>query len=160
MKRTLVILLAIGQLFVLSCRKTTEISSTYSYGTMKTVCLNVNHDGTIVLRAWGNGNNKSEAIEQAKKNALHEVLFDGIRDGVQMIDPLLLEVNAKEKFGFYFSTFFQDDGAYLMYVTENKSKKDSAIKAENNYQEKYGIIVEVNRELLKNRLINDNILKP
>ena len=30
------------------------------------------------LRAWGRGKNRTDAIEQAKKNAVRDVLFKGV----------------------------------------------------------------------------------
>lgn len=160
MKKIILLALILGQLFVSSCRKTTEISSTHTYIPQKSVCLGVDYDGTILLRAWGSGYNKAEAVEHAKKNAIYEVIFEGITNGSTKIDPLLYEVNAKEKYGYYVTSFFQDKGEYRKYVTESKSKRDSDIKASNDFQDKYGIIIEVNRQALKNRLINDGILKP
>ena len=44
-------------------------------------CMGVELDGSQTLRVWALGRNKVDALEQAKKNAVREVIFKGIRNG-------------------------------------------------------------------------------
>ena len=41
----------------------------------QTECISVEQDGSQTLRVWGKGRNRVDAVEQAKKNAVYEVLF-------------------------------------------------------------------------------------
>lgn len=149
-------------LAVSSCRTNTEIANAYSFATFETECLGVELDGSQTLRAWGKGKNKADAIEQAKKNAVRDVLFKGINAGSGECNkrPLILEVNAQEKYEYYFNKFFADGGEYKKYISSEDENKTSRIKAKHSTQENYGVVVRVKRAELRQRLIDDNIIKP
>ncbi len=149
-------------LLLSSCHPTTDISNEYAFATFETECLGVELDGTQTLRAWGKGKNKADAMEQARKNAVRDVIFKGINAGSEECNkrPLILEVNAQEKYEYYFNVFFRDGGEYKKYVSSADEKRTSRIKAKNSTQENFGIVVRVNRAELRQRLIDDNIIKP
>lgn len=128
----------------------------------ETECLGAELDGSQTLRAWGTGRNKTDAVEQARKNAVRDILFEGITKGSGdcNIKPLLMEVNAQEKYEYYFNTFFQDGGDYKEYVSNEDTRSGSSISSSTNTQVKYGVVVRVLRSELKERLIRDQILKP
>lgn len=151
-------------LAVTSCStsKTTDISSEYAFATFETECLGVELDGSQTLRAWGKGKNKADAIEQAKKNAVRDVLFKGINAGSGECNkrPLILEVNAQEKYEYYFNAFFRDGGEYKKYVSSEDENKTSKVRAKHSTQENYGVVVRVKCAELRQRLIDDNIIKP
>jgi hypothetical protein len=71
----------------------------------------------------------------------------------------MLEVNAKTKYEDYFNTFFADGGAYRDFT----SLHDTRILTENWHNNKLQILVQVSitvdRKALKQKLIEDNILK-
>jgi len=71
---------------------------TAGYYNYKTECLGVELDGSQTLKAWGNGRNKADAVEQAKKNAVRDVIFKGIIEGKQDCNqkPLVFEINAQK----------------------------------------------------------------
>ena len=48
-------------------------NSTEAYYNSETECLGVELDGSQTLRVWATGRNKTDAIEQCKKNAVNEV---------------------------------------------------------------------------------------
>ena len=48
-------------------------------------CMGVELDGSQTLKAWGTGRNYSDACEQAKKNAVRDVLFKGIKNGFKTV---------------------------------------------------------------------------
>ena len=62
---------------------------TASYYDVETECLEDKLDGSFVLYAWGKGSNKSEAIDQAKRNVLNDILFNGVNKGCKM-RPLII----------------------------------------------------------------------
>lgn len=133
-----------------------------AYYSSETECLGAELDGSQTVRAWGTGRNKTDAVEQARKNAVRDVLFKGITKGTGdcNVKPLLMEVNAQEKYEYYFNTFFQDGGVYKDYVSNEDTRRSSNISSSTDAQVKYGVVVRVLRSELKDRLINDNILKP
>lgn len=144
-----------------SCKTPTNISSEYAYANFQTECLGIELDGSQTLRVFGKGKNKADAIEQAKKNAIRDILFKGINAGTGECTqrPLVNEVNAQEKYAYYFNPFFKDKGEYANFVRLDE-KRLSRIKSSNNSQENWGVVVTVDRTSLQQRLINDNILKP
>ncbi len=139
-------------------QKTTDASAYYTY---KTQCLGVELDGSQTLLAWGEGRNKSDAIEQAKKNAVNDVIFNGINEGNSSCDrrPLVNVPNAKERFEEYFNIFFADGGEYKKYVSTVDEKKRSRNKEAYQYGRKMSVTVRVMRSELKARLQEDGILK-
>lgn len=147
---------------IAGCGKKATVMQAPAYTNMSTVCLNQNGDGSLTVRAWGRGTNQADAIEQARKNALTTVLFDGFPTGVQGAErlPLVTEVNARERYDYYFTPFFKDGGQYRKYVKENKKSGESRMKGETKSMEGYGVVLDVDRAALKAQLIKDGILKP
>jgi hypothetical protein len=138
-----------------------KIAGYYNY---KTECLGVELDGSQTLKAWGNGRNRDDAVEQAKKNAIRDVIFNGIREGKQDCNqkPLIFEVNAQEKYEDYFNAFFADGGEYKNYVSlrdERIGDKLNRDRKKTSESVTNGLIVRILRAGLKVKLIADNIIK-
>ena len=123
-------------------------------------CMGVELDGSQTLRVLGYGRNRSDAKEQAMKNAVWAVIFDGIRDGVEGCNmrPLVTEVNAKERYEDYFNLFFTDNGAYKEYVSLRDTKKRSGGKSKDKLGYDYDLTIRVLRAQLKARLKADNVI--
>lgn len=141
--------------------KTTKVVSSAAYTNFETSCLGVEHDGTQKLRVWGKGVTKADAIEQAKKNAVYDVLFKGIKGtGECNQNPLVLEVNARERYAKYFNPFFSDGGEYRKFVKEIVGNQASRLESKGSSIVNYSIMVAVDREALRNQLEKDGVLKP
>lgn len=123
-------------------------------------CLGVELDGSQTLRVQGYGRNKADAKEQAMKNAVWAVVFDGIRDGVQGCNmrPLVTEVNAAERYEDYFNLFFADGGAYKEYVSLQDTKRRSGGRSKDKLGYAYDLTIRVLRPQLKARLKADNVI--
>ena len=145
-----------------SCsKKTTVVTSSAAYANFETSCLGVEHDGSQKLRAWGKGVTKADAIEQAKKNAVYDVLFKGIKGtGECNQNPLVLEVNARERYAKYFNPFFSDGGEYKHYVKAESGNSATILESKGSSINNYGVIVTVDREKLRDQLVKDGVLKP
>jgi hypothetical protein len=138
-----------------------KLAGNYGY---KTECMGVELDGSETVKAWGNGRNRSDAVEQAKKNAIRDVLFYGLVEGKQDCKqkPLLFEVNADEKYEDYFNKFFADGGEFLNYISlrdERIGDKISRDRKRGRGSVTNGFIVRVLRSELKQKLIADGIIK-
>ena len=123
-------------------------------------CMGVELDGSQTLRVQGYGRNRSDAKEQAMKNAVWAVIFDGIRDGVEGCNmrPLVTEVNAKERYEDYFNIFFSDNGEYKKYVSLRDTKKRSGGRVKEKLGYSYDLTIRVLRADLKARLKADNLI--
>lgn len=124
-------------------------------------CLSSELDGSVTVQVTGAGKNKSDAQEQAKKNAVFEIIFNGIHNGAldSNCKPLITEVNAREKHEDYFNKFFKDNGDYLKYVSKADAKRFSKEIKKNKYENSYRLTIRVLRSELKARLKKDGILK-
>ena len=142
----------LGCLLLLILAGCSSKKSVSSYHSFESECLGVELDGSETLRAWGRGKNRTDAIEQAKKNAVRDVLFKGVVAGSRecSVRPLITEVNAQERYASYFNDFFS---------MEDK-KTNSNTKASNKTQISYSTTVRVLRSQLQQKLIEDKILKP
>ena len=123
-------------------------------------CMGVELDGSQTLRVQGYGRNRSDAKEQAMKNAVWAVIFDGIREGAQGCNmrPLVTEVNAKERYEDYFNLFFSDNGEYKKYVSLRDTKKRSGGRSKDKLGYAYDLTIRVLRAELKARLKADNLI--
>ncbi len=146
-------------LFVGSCRSNKEVSPAVSVTAMETISLGANSDGTIVVRAWGTGQNRSAAIAQAMRNAVHDVIFTGIKKGSNpgpAARPLVSEVNAEERYSNYFEPFFSGN-EYRKFVKEEGGSAPR-MKSEGLSREGYGVVLIIDRPALRNQLIKDGVL--
>ena len=137
-----------------------DISSSYSY---KTECFGTELDGSQTVKAWGTGRNRFDAVEQAKKNAVNDIIFKGINNGEQscQMRPLIIEVQAREKYEDYFNVFFADDGKYLEFVSlkdERILQKISRDWVKSREGVTNGIMLRVLRSDLKQQLFEDKII--
>lgn len=130
-----------------------------AFYTFETECVGNTMDGTVVLRAWGQGASRADAVEQAKKKAVRDVIFSGIQKGQCSFKPLVFEVNAEEKYQAYFDNFFSKNGAYTEFLKMDATKMGSGVKKESQTRDSYALVVRVLRADLEKKLIADNILK-
>ena len=158
-KKLLISVFTVAMLAVTGCKTPIDVDKHLSYAKFETECLGVAGDGTQTLRVWGEGKNRQEAIDQAKRNAVRDVIFKGITAGSGECNkrPLVTEVNAHEKYEDYFNAFFSQGGAYNKYVTLDE-KRTSRIRAKGSTLEAYGVVVKVDRAALRQRLNDDNVI--
>jgi hypothetical protein len=138
-----------------------KLGGNYNYATE---CYGSELDGSITVKAWGNGRNKSDAVEQAKKNAVRDVVFKGIQNGKTDCSraPLLLEPNAQQKYQDYFFEFFADNGEYKNYVSLKDERIFDKVKRDKKKARESvtnGLVVRVLVYDIKKKLIKDGILK-
>lgn len=132
-------------------------NATAAYTNFQTTLMGSEGDGTLTVRAWGQGSSKGDAIEQAKKKAVETVLFKGFT-GNTSIRPLVTEVNARERYEKYFDPFFKDGGEYRKFVKEESAGEASRIEAKGSAQTNYGVICTVDRPKLRKQLVKDGVL--
>lgn len=123
-------------------------------------CLGTELDGSQTLRVLGYGRNRADAKEQAMKNAVYAVIFNGVKDGVEGCNmrPLVTEVNARERYEDYFNIFFMDGGEYTKYVSLADTKKRSGGRSKDKVGYDYVLTIRVLRSQLKARLKEDNVI--
>ncbi len=158
MKKQLLFMLAVALVVLTGC-KSKEVS-TAAFHSYTTECLGKSMDGSQTLRVWASGRNRADAIEQAKKKAVYDIVFTGIQAGSGECNayPIVDEANARKKYEDYFDLFFADGGAYKQYVSSTNQKKSAMQRHYGDGTQTFGIIVTVNRSALRQRFISDNII--
>lgn len=158
MKKKSVLVIGISLILLSGCAS--KKITTAAFHNYNTECMGKSMDGSQTLRVWASGRNRANAIEQAKKKAVYDVVFTGITSGSGECNayPVIDEANARKKYEEYFDTFFADGGAYRQYVTTVNQKKSSVDKLQGNGTVMFGIIVSVNRSALYQRFVSDNII--
>ena len=121
-------------------------------------------DGSQTVKAWGKGRNRWDAIEQAKKNAINDVLFNGIYEGKQDCEkrPVVSEINARQKHEEYFNKFFTDAGEYKKYISltdERIGQKISRDRKGARQSVTHGVVLRVLRADLRQKMIEEKIIK-
>lgn len=152
------IILSVVVVFAMVMTVCAQTKTVYDRSSIK--CMGVELDGSQTLRVLGYGRNRADAKEQAMKNAVWAVIFDGIRDGVGGCNtrPLVTEVNARERYEDYFNLFFADGGAYKEYVSLKDTKTRSADRKKDKVGYNYEMTIRVLRAQLKARLKADNVI--
>ena len=114
MKKILIIASAV--LMAIGC---SPRNITSAYNTPEPIYMNDEADGSITVRAFGEGRNLYDAKTQARKNALRAVIFKGISvpGNAYLSRPLVTELNAQEKYEAFFNEFFKDHGPYEKFVS-------------------------------------------
>lgn len=143
-----------------SCRSNRVVTDTAAYSHFETSYINNSPSGSITVRAWGNGPNKAVAIEEAKKNAVADVIFKGVKGSKGYSgQPIVTEVNARERYAEYFDRFFADGGEYGKFAKETSNSDKSRTKAKTYGREGFGVTLDINRPALVRQLAEDGVIK-
>jgi hypothetical protein len=156
--KTRILLLSVLLVILASC----GVKVSESYYDQPVKILRAEYDGSYVIRSSGKGRNAAAALAEARKQAVYDVVFNGVpstTSTVSSLKPLLLEVNAKTKYQDYFNSFFADGGEYLNYISIEDKRATSSNWFRGESQVTCQTNVTVNVAALKAKLQNDNILK-
>ena len=118
--------------------------------------------GTYLIKVWSYSKKPDVAIEQAKKNAVHGVIFKGFTGTLSVPGQKALtsNVNLEEEKSEFFKSFFAEGGKYMKFVS---TSNDGAVAAEDRMkigkEYKVGVIVSVNVSGLRKELETEGIIK-
>jgi len=132
----------------------------YMIGNYEVECMGTGMDGTQLIKVWGYGKKPEKAVYQAKKNAVHAVIFKGIQGGKSgcMTRALVNKPGAREQHADYFDLFFANGGRYLQFVSQSGDGKVDRIKIKKR-QYKVGVVVSVMHSSLRKELEAAGIVK-
>ena len=113
---------------------------------------------------WSYNKKDKIAVEQAKKNAVHGIIFQGFT-GVGKVSsqlPLVTDPGIKIAKEDFFDAFFKDNNkeGYMEYVSisnDGSISPEDILKVGKEY--KIGVIVSVKKDLLKSFLKTQGIVK-
>ncbi len=118
--------------------------------------------GTYLIKVWSYSKKRDVALEQAKKNAVHGIVFRGYAgtSRVSGQSPLVSNPNIEEEKADFFEAFFADGGKYMKFVSLTS---DGAVAAEDimkvGKEYKVGVLISVRKEDLRKDLENAGIIK-
>lgn len=132
----------------------------YVSGNYEVECMGTGMDGTQLVKVWGFGTDPEKAAYQARKNAVHAVVFKGINAGKPgcMTRPLVTQPGAEELHREFFGTFFTDGGRYLNFVSMANDGTVDRIKMTSR-EYKVGSVVSVRHAALREELEAAGIIK-
>lgn len=136
-----------------------KISSAYYDYSSK--IIQDHNDGSYVIRAWGRSRNATMSYEVAKKQALKDILFNGVQaqsENISNLKPLITEINAEEKYEAYFNKFFADNGEWENFCSMKDRRWATSKYQRTNAQTFAQVTVTIFRAQLKQKLIEDGIL--
>jgi hypothetical protein len=119
-------------------------------------------DGSYVVKVWSYSKKKDVAIEQAKKNAVHGIIFQGFTGAgkVSSQPPIARTPGLEIEKADFFKTFFADNGPYMKYVSvTNDGSIDPNDRLKVGKEYKIGVLVSVKKDLLKKDLQAQGIIK-
>ena len=140
-------------------------------------CAGVGKQGTYLLKVWSYSKRKDVAIDQAKKNAVHGVVFKGFASGGKQQSgdacrgqrALANTPNIEDDQKAYFKKFFKDGGDYMRYVSSSDQVKThmEVIKLSGmkrvvdmaGIEYKVGVIVTVMKDELRKHLEKDGVIR-
>ena len=118
--------------------------------------------GTYLIKVWSYSKKPDVAIEQAKKNAVHGILFKGFaaKQGIPGQKALCSDQSVEEQHKSFFNDFFSNGGRYMQFVNLST---DGAVAAEDRMkigkEYKVGVLVSVNVTALRKYLEDEKIIK-
>lgn len=118
-------------------------------------CVTVGADGTYLIKVWTYSKNPNVAIEQAKKNAIHGVIFKGFSGaGAGCTQkPLTNNPALEQEKETFFNDFFANGGKYMKFVNiagDGAIAPEDRLKVGKEY--KIGVIVSVLKDALRKDL--------
>lgn len=122
----------------------------------------VGTQGSYLIKVWSYSKNQAVAAEQAKKNAVHGVIFRGFTgmNGVSRQPPLANNPNLENEKKEFFDPFFANGGKYMKYVSITN---DGSIGAKDRLrvgkEYKIGVIVSVAVAELRKDLEDAGIIR-
>ncbi|HRO75533.1 MAG TPA: hypothetical protein PLP27_05245 [Crocinitomicaceae bacterium] len=119
--------------------------------------------GTYQIKVWSYSKNADVATEQAKKNAVHGIIFRGFpaNGRVQGQKALTNNPNLEQEQESFFKDFFNTGGKYLKYVSlVNNGAIAAGDRIKISKKEyKVGVVITVNVSELRKDLENAGIIK-
>lgn len=134
------------------------------------------HGGTAkhgykIVKVWSYSKEKSIATTQAKKNAVHGIIFKGYAGegrGCKHARPLMNTDISDKEYKEFFKDFFLDDGdfnRFVTYATDHKGVADvqKLVKNKKDKKEKFlkykiGVVVNVASDALRKHLEKEGVI--
>lgn len=126
-------------------------------------CVGIGKPGTKVIKVWSYSKSAKVANAQAKKNAVHGIIFQGYAGGGQGCTsqkPLVSDPSLEHQKKEFFDDFFADGGKYMKFASHSGDATPEIIKVKiKGYKYKVGVIVTVMSDQLRKDLEAAGIIR-
>lgn len=127
-------------------------------------CVGIGKPGTKVIKVWSYSKKASVANMQAKKNAVHGIVFQGYAGGGQGCTnqkALVTDPSVGEQKKEFFDNFFDiNGGKYMKFVSHSADSTPEVMSVKiKGYKYKVGVIVTVNTNALRKDLEAAGIIR-
>ncbi len=125
-------------------------------------CVSVGAQGSYLIKVWSYSKKSTIAINQAKKNAVHGIIFQGFTGSGSGCTqkPLTNNPALEQEKEVFFKDFFADGGKYMKFVSvtgDGSIAAEDRIKVGKEY--KIGVVVSVSKDELRKDLEAAGIIK-
>jgi len=119
-------------------------------------CVGIGKPGTKVIKVWSYSKNAKVATGQAKKNAVHGIIFQGYAGGAPGCTsqkPLASDPTIEHQKKEFFDDFFADGGKYMKFVSTSGDATPEVMGVKlKGYKYKVGVVVTVMSDALRKDL--------
>jgi len=125
-------------------------------------CVSTGAEGSYLVKVWSYSKKPEIAIEQAKKNAVHGIIFKGFTgSGAGCTQkPLTNNPALEEEKEVFFKDFFSDGGKYMKFVSvTGNGSIGAADRVKIGKEYKIGVVVSVSKDALRKDLEAAGIIK-
>lgn len=161
-KIVIVALFVTGLLFATSCASSRKMNRDTEQFRYELEGVSTGSQNSYQVKVWSYSRSSNLAIEQAKKNAVHGIIFKGFPDNgrVKGQRPLASNPNLEQEKAEFFQEFFKDGGKYQKYVTlSNNGSIAAGDRMRIGSEYKIGVIVNVNVTSLRKDLEAAGVIK-
>jgi hypothetical protein len=90
----------------------------------QTECVTIENDGYVTIKIWDTQKGTKYLPEQARKDAIHAILYSGISSGTGCATqpPILNKTEAQENFKSIEKSFFSKKGKWSMYTRSSTTE--------------------------------------
>ncbi len=122
-------------------------------------CVSTGAAGSYLVKVWSYSKKADVALDQAKKNAVHGIVFQGFTGaGAGCTQkPLTNNPALEQEKETFFKEFFADGGKYMKFVSNSGDGNKEVVKVGKEY--KVGVVVSVSKDLLRKDLEAAGIIK-
>lgn len=123
-------------------------------------CAGTGNEGTFLVKVWTYSKKAVIPNEEAKKNAVHGVLFRGFAaNGIGCVSqrPLIKDASVQHDKADYFDAFFGKESAYLKYASISSSVPEVVKISKKEF--KVGYVITVSKDLLRKDLEAAGVVK-
>lgn len=127
-------------------------------------CAGVSGEGSYLVKVFTYSKRPNFPFEQAKKNAIHGILFKGVPGDrakkCAEIRPMISNLNAEVEHEAYFKEFFENGGKYMKFVgnsTNGMLDPNDVMKVGKEY--KIGALIVISKDMLRRELEDAGIIR-